>query len=135
MRRTAARMRSLQPPQARASSCLSSLSFRRSLTSSCVDRPEGRPNPTRSVRDSQETIGLVSGNTRRSLAGFPVCFAGGLPTAREGDGMRALVTGAAGFIGSHLAGRLLAEGHTVVGLDDLSEGTTTNLDRTAGVRL
>jgi UDP-glucose 4-epimerase len=48
--------------------------------------------------------------------------------------MRALVTGAAGFIGSHLAGRLLAEGHTVVGLDDLSEGTTANLDRTAGVR-
>jgi UDP-N-acetylglucosamine/UDP-N-acetyl-alpha-D-glucosaminouronate 4-epimerase len=48
--------------------------------------------------------------------------------------MRALVTGAAGFIGSHLAGRLLAEGHTVVGLDDLSEGTTTNLDRTPGVR-
>ena len=48
--------------------------------------------------------------------------------------MRALVTGAAGFIGSHLAGRLLAEGHTVVGLDDLSEGTRTNLDRTAGVR-
>ena len=47
--------------------------------------------------------------------------------------MRALVTGAAGFIGSHLAGRLLAEGHTVVGLDDLSEGTTANLDRTAGV--
>jgi UDP-N-acetylglucosamine/UDP-N-acetyl-alpha-D-glucosaminouronate 4-epimerase len=48
--------------------------------------------------------------------------------------MRALVTGAAGFIGSHLAGRLVAEGHTVVGLDDLSEGTTANLDRTAGVR-
>jgi len=48
--------------------------------------------------------------------------------------MRALVTGAAGFIGSHLAGRLLAEGHTVVGLDDLSEGTTTNLDRAAGAR-
>ena len=48
--------------------------------------------------------------------------------------MRALVTGNAGFIGSHLAGRLVAEGHTVVGLDDLSEGTTTNLDRTAGLR-
>jgi nucleoside-diphosphate-sugar epimerase len=33
--------------------------------------------------------------------------------------MRALVTGAAGFVGSHLAERLLAEGHTVMGVDEL----------------
>jgi UDP-glucuronate 4-epimerase len=32
-----------------------------------------------------------------------------------------LVTGAAGFIGFHLAGRLLADGHRVVGLDNLSD--------------
>ena len=31
-----------------------------------------------------------------------------------------LVTGAAGFIGFHVARRLLAEGHTVVGLDNLN---------------
>lgn len=36
--------------------------------------------------------------------------------------MRALVTGAAGFIGSHLCRGLVADGHDVVGLDDLSEG-------------
>ena len=32
-----------------------------------------------------------------------------------------LVTGAAGFIGFHLAGRLLADGYAVVGLDNLSD--------------
>jgi UDP-glucose 4-epimerase len=41
--------------------------------------------------------------------------------------MRCLITGAAGFIGSHLAERLLADGDEVVGLDDLSTGRTQNL--------
>lgn len=41
--------------------------------------------------------------------------------------MRALVTGAAGFIGSHLCRRLVADGHEVVGFDDLSAGAVGNL--------
>jgi len=39
-----------------------------------------------------------------------------------------LVTGAAGFLGSHLCDALLAEGHTVLGMDNLSTGSTANLD-------
>jgi UDP-glucose 4-epimerase len=48
--------------------------------------------------------------------------------------MRVLITGGAGFIGSHLAERLLAEGHAVAVLDDFSTGLPGNLDaaRAAG---
>lgn len=41
--------------------------------------------------------------------------------------MKALITGGAGFIGSHLAERLLAEGHSVIVVDDLSTGSRSNL--------
>lgn len=41
--------------------------------------------------------------------------------------MRALVTGGAGFVGSHLVDRLLAEGHDVDVVDDLSSGGLPNL--------
>src|ERR687898_3488452 len=41
--------------------------------------------------------------------------------------MRTLVTGGAGFIGSTLVDRLIAEGHEVDVLDDLSSGSLTNL--------
>src|SRR6185369_12703911 len=44
-----------------------------------------------------------------------------------GGPMRTLVTGAAGFIGSTLVDRLLADGHSVVGVDDLSSGRSENI--------
>jgi dTDP-glucose 4,6-dehydratase len=41
--------------------------------------------------------------------------------------MRILITGAAGFLGSHLTDALLAEGHSVVGIDNLCTGSLENL--------
>lgn len=46
--------------------------------------------------------------------------------------MRNLVSGAAGFIGSHLCDRLLANGHEVMGLDNFITGSPRNLEHLAG---
>ncbi|MEY2763399.1 MAG: hypothetical protein RLZZ43_1214, partial [Actinomycetota bacterium] len=46
--------------------------------------------------------------------------------------MRVLVTGGAGYIGSHLVDRLVALGHEVTVLDDLSTGNLANLDQSRG---
>lgn len=46
--------------------------------------------------------------------------------------MRILITGAAGFLGSHLCDRLLAEDHQVVGMDNFITGNPNNLAHLAG---
>jgi dTDP-glucose 4,6-dehydratase len=46
--------------------------------------------------------------------------------------LRIVVSGAAGFIGSHFCDRLLAEGHEVVGLDNFLTGSPGNLGHLAG---
>ncbi len=50
--------------------------------------------------------------------------------AREAQ--RVVVTGGAGFLGSHLCDRLLAEGHSVIVLDNLVTGSTDNIAHLAG---
>jgi len=43
-----------------------------------------------------------------------------------------VVTGGAGFLGSHLCDRLIAEGHSVVCIDNLITGSTANIAHLAG---
>lgn len=42
--------------------------------------------------------------------------------------MRVLITGVAGFLGSHLATKYISEGHVVIGIDDFSTGSKKNLE-------
>src|SRR4051812_20790011 len=45
--------------------------------------------------------------------------------------MRVLATGSAGFLGSHLCDALIAEGHSVIGVDNLITGSRRNLNQLA----
>lgn len=47
---------------------------------------------------------------------------------------KALVTGSAGFLGSHLCGRLLDDGYEVTALDNLFTGTKRNIEALIGNR-
>ena len=74
---------------------------------------------------------------RRRRSWSPPALAGAGAGPRTGVGctpVSALVTGGAGFIGSHLVDRLLAEGHGVDVVDDLSTGSLANLAAGPGRR-
>src|SRR5450759_1017304 len=55
----------------------------------------------------------------------------GPPRTQGRFAMKVLVTGGAGFIGSHLAGRLLEDGHEVRILDNFSTGRRSNIEALA----
>lgn len=46
--------------------------------------------------------------------------------------MKILITGGAGFVGSHLADKLIAQGHEITVIDDLSTGRYSNVDHLEG---
>jgi dTDP-glucose 4,6-dehydratase len=54
------------------------------------------------------------------------------PIAAEASGPISVVTGGAGFLGSHLSDRLLAEGHRVIGMDNFLTGSAKNIGHLAG---
>jgi dTDP-glucose 4,6-dehydratase len=55
------------------------------------------------------------------------------PSIPHGSGqITSVVTGGAGFLGSHLVERLLQEGHSVIALDNLITGSTRNIEHLAG---
>ena len=43
--------------------------------------------------------------------------------------MKILIAGVAGFIGSHLADRLITDGHYIIGIDNLSTGKKENINK------
>jgi UDP-glucose 4-epimerase len=68
----------------------------------------------------------------RPGGGTAPCIAPAPVACHDAPVTTVLVTGGAGFIGSHLCDRLLAEGKRVVALDDLSSGHIANLAEARG---
>ena len=80
---------------------------------------------------NQKTENDISGfflvaNEPKSIKTEKIIIKHNLPTLKHGQ-KRFLITGAAGFLGSHLSGKLLEEGHQVIGLDNLICSTGENI--------
>jgi len=69
-----------------------------------------------------------SGTTNAELCAKIQCYQAFEQVTLYGEFMKILITGGAGFIGSHLAERLLADGHKVSIIDNLSTGRLENIE-------
>src|SRR4051812_3569803 len=75
----------------------------------------------RSSKNDRYFSRISSALTWASLRSGPIATSGTQPS-------NVLVIGAAGFIGSHVSDVLLARGHSVVAVDDLSKGRLSNVE-------
>ena len=102
------------------------------LRARAADRGSGRPSRSSRANASTARTTSCSAISATAMRSGPVHWSPTVRAARfgghrYGEPVRTLVTGAAGFIGSTLVDRLLADGHDVIGVDDLSSGRSTNI--------
>ncbi|TVU37275.1 hypothetical protein EJB05_10581 [Eragrostis curvula] len=72
-------------------------------------------------------VGLASRHLSSSSSSFTPMAMGRVPLGLKRKGLRVVVTGGAGFVGSHLVDRLLARGDSVIVVDNLFTGRKENI--------
>lgn len=91
------------------------------------------PEPASPLVDAPDVVDAVEDQTqldREGRAGLQ--WASGITLRADNRRTRALVTGAAGFLGSHLCDKLMTSGRSVLGVDNLMTGRISNLAELQG---